>query len=191
MTRPRRPEHGRAAHGGTQLLVALVALLALASPTFAQSPDPAPPAGGPAPDPAPQPAPAPTPAPAAPAPAPAQEQAAPTPAAPTPAAEPAAQPAPAPAAAAPSAKPNRRPAARRERTRRQRPAQIRTPKRATRLVPTFGASAISAAVLPPRLVARPGTPLASTDARLGALALLIAAAGCLGLIGHLRRGEVV
>jgi hypothetical protein len=48
--------------------------------------------------------------------------------------------------------------------------------------PTFGTPAITV----PRFVAEPGT-LASADARLAALALLVAAAGSLGLIGHLRR----
>jgi hypothetical protein len=51
----------------------------------------------------------------------------------------------------------------------------------------MGTGAIPVAVPAPHLVAEPGTQLASTDARLGALALLVAAAGCLGLLGQLRR----
>ena len=150
-------------------------LIASSPPAFGQSPDPAPPASGPAPDPAPQAAPAP--APASPAPL--------TPAPPAAAAEPPSAPAAAPAAAPPK----RKPAARRERSRRSRPATRRKPAPEHRTLRTMGTGAIPAAVPAPRLVAEPGTPLASTDARLGALALLVAAAGCLGLLGQLRRGE--
>ena len=173
MTWPRRPEQGHVAHGGAQLLVVVAALLALCAPAAAQAPDPAPQAGGPAPDPAPQAAPAPAPKPAAPAPAPVQ-------AAPL-AAAPAGEPARAPAAA-PAAQPRRESAPRRERAKRRRPAarRIRKPSRSAPRM--FGTTAIIA----PRFVAEPGT-LASADARLAALALLVAAAGSLGLIGHLRR----
>jgi hypothetical protein len=88
------------------------------------------------------------------------------------------EPAAAPAAA-PAAKPRTH---RRERAKRRRPAERRTNTRPTPAPPTFGTTALTA----PRLVAEPGT-LASADARLAALALLVAAAGSLGLIGHLRR----
>jgi hypothetical protein len=192
MTRPRRPEHGRRAHGGAHLLVALAMLLAVNAPAFAQNPDPAPPGSGPAPDPAPQAAPAPASAPAeqAPAQAPAPVEQSP-PQAPPPAPAPAAESQPAPAPATPAAtKPRRRPAEHRERARRHRPATRRKPAPERPRLRTFRATAIPATVPAPRLVAEPGTPLATTEARLAALALLVAAAGCLGLIGHLRRGTV-
>lgn len=181
MTWPRRPEHGRVAHGGPQLLVALAMLLAASAPAFGQSPDPAPAASGPAPDPAPQAAPPPAPPPSSPAPA----------STPAPVAAPAPAPAAEPPPATAAAQPKRKPAARRERNRRSRPATRRKPPaREHRTVRTFGPGAIPATVPAPRLVAEPGTPLASTDARLGALALLVAAAGCLGLIGHLRQAGI-
>ena len=172
MTWPRRPEPEHVAHGGAHLLVVLAVLLALGPPAFAQAPDPAPPASDPAPDPAPQAAPAPAPKTVAPAPAPAPAQAA------QPAAAPVTEPAAAPAAR-PAAKPRPQ---RRERAKRRQPAKRKTNARPTSVTRTFGTPAISA----PRLVAEPGT-LASTDARLAALALLVAAAGSLGLIGHLHR----
>jgi hypothetical protein len=85
--------------------------------------------------------------------------------------------------AAPAAKPTAKPRPqRRERAKRHRPAERKTNARQTPVPRTFGTTAITA----PRLVAEPGT-LASADARLAALALLVAAAGSLGLIGHLRR----
>jgi hypothetical protein len=171
MTWPRRPEHG---HVGAHLLAVVAVLLALCAPAAAQAPDPAPPAAGPAPDPAPQaadPAQAPPPA----APAPAVEP--PAPATP-PSAEPVTEPAAAPPAT-PAAKPR---AQRRERAKRRRPSERTTNTRQTPRPRMFGTTAITA----PRFVAKPAT-LASADARLAALALLVAAAGSLGLIGHLRR----
>jgi hypothetical protein len=173
MTWPRRPEHG---HVGAHLLAVVAVLLALCAPAAAQAPDPAPPAAGPAPDPAPQaadPAQAPPPA----APAPAVE-----PPAPAPTSGPATQPVPAPAA-----QPRRESGERRERAKRRRAAGRPRQTRSQRRPPSFGATTIPASVLAPRLVIERSAPLATAEARLAALALLVAAAGSLGLIGHLRR----
>ena len=46
---------------------------------------------------------------------------------------------------------------------------------------------LPASISAPRLVIERGSRLATAEARLAALALLIAAAGSLGLIAHLRR----
>jgi len=177
MTWPRRPEYGRVAHVGAHLLVVVAVLLALCAPAAAQAPDRAPPAAGPAPDPAPQAAdPARAPPPAAPAPTAA-------PPAPAPASGPATQTAPAPAA--PAARPRSESG---ERAKRRRPAD-RRPKqtRSQRRPRSFGVTAIPASVLAPRLVIERSAPLGTAEARLAALALLVAAAGSLGLVGHLRR----
>jgi outer membrane biosynthesis protein TonB len=181
MTWPRRPEHGRVAQGGARLLVALAMLVAASAPAAAQSPDAAPPAPGPAPDPAPQATPAPEPAPAAPAPAQTT---------PPPAPAPLAESSPAPVAT-PAAQPRPTSTKRREPSRRgRRPVKRRKPTSERPRRRTFGVTALPATVTAPRLVAEPGTPLASTEARLAALALLIAAAGCLGLVDHLRRATI-
>ena len=178
MTWPRRPEHGRIARVGAHLLAVVAVLLAVCAPAAAQGPDPAPPAPGPAPDPAPQAA------------APAQ---APAPAAPAPAA-----PAPRARLTEPVPAAGRR-TGRARRSRRVSRANVasepsgRGPpraesKRAARSRPrTFGVTTIPASVPAPRLVIERSSQLATAEARLAALALLVAAAGSLGLIGHLRR----
>lgn len=193
MTWPRRPEHGHVAHGGASLLVVIAMLLGLCGPATAQSPDPAPPASGPAPDPAPQAAPPlpprteaaspPAPAPPTAAPPPAPRSSAPAPRSSAPAA-PAARTADRPAAQRERAK-HREAAARRQDAKRRRAAE----RRARLLARIVATPALQAPLPVPDLVTEPG-PLASGEARLAALALLVAAAGSLGLIVHLRRGTL-
>jgi hypothetical protein len=193
---PRRPEYRHIARVGAHLLAVVAVLFAVCGPALAQSPDPAPPAPGPAPDPAPQAAPAPARAPAEPPPAqeqpqaPAQEQpqapAEEQPLAPAPTTEPATQPARAPAATR-AAQPPRESVARRQNAKRRRPVARQKPPRPRPRPRIFAPAAIPGTVPAPSLVIERGGPLATTEARLAALALLVAAAGSLGLIGHLRR----
>ena len=152
-------------------------LVGLCGPAAAQQPDAAPAAGGPAPDPAPEAAaPAPTAAPSAPAPA--------APVAPAPTTVPS-QPAPAAAAQPPASTPTPtpRPAAK-PRPEKQRSGAARERRPAERSEPA------TPDVIPPALVTQAAVseagPLDSTEARLAALALLIAAAGSLGLVTSLR-----
>ena len=177
MIRPGRPQHGRL----SLFLVAtvLTTLVGLCGTAAAQQPDAAPPAGGPAPDPAPEAAaPAPTAAPPAAAPAPAPA----VPAAPEQTAVPS-QPAPAATAQPPASTPTPRPAAK-PRPEKQRRSATRERRRARRTGPA------TPKVVPPALVTQATVseagPLESTEARLAALALLIAAAGSLGLVNQLR-----
>jgi hypothetical protein len=74
--------------------------------------------------------------------------------------------------------------------RRQDAKRRRAAERRARLLARFAATQAIRPPLPvPRLVSEPG-PLAAAEARLAALALLVAAAGSLGLIGQLRRGTL-
>ncbi len=69
----------------------------------------------------------------------------------------------------------------------RRAAERQTSEPAPRSRETVAATAIPPALATGRFVIQRDDPLASAEARLAALALLIAAAGSLGLLAYLRR----
>jgi hypothetical protein len=166
------------------MLLLGIAML-FAAPAAAQQPDPAPPgSSGPAPDPAPRVPPVPTPSvprfvvPTPTAAAPAAPRTS-SPAEPTPTAAP---PGPAPTAAPPTPTPRAKPAP----APRRRPAHRRT-KPEARSGPVRIASVTPPLIAPSRFESR---RIDDPDLRAAALALLVAAAGSLALVGPLRRGMV-
>ena len=96
---------------------------------------------------------------------------------------------PAPATT-PKPKPRRQSPARRERPKPRPVAERRERTKPERRASTISRTAIPASLSPPRIAIKRGTTLATAEARLAAIALLVAAAGSLALLTYLRRGEL-